>query len=286
MPTRAADIAVGVDMGATLAKLAFEDFSRATGDHRPPANLEILSSADPAAVAARVEALAPAHVGLTGGGAAELGALLSFDVARVNEFAAWGAGAKRLLSESHPAETGRYLLVSVGTGTSILLVDGMSVTRVGGTAIGGGTLVGLGRVLTGAEDFGAFCELASKGSRGEVDLLVSDIYRAGEIPLMGALTASSFAKLARPDLAGAPERDDLAAGLVGLVGENVAIICSGLASANQVQRIVYAGSTLRDNACLANVLMGITRLHGRDPMLLAGGEFAGALGSLELARPS
>jgi len=154
---------------------------------------------------------------------------------------------------------------------------------VGGTALGGGTVVGLGSALLGTGDFTQLCSLAREGRRSRVDLRVSDIYRAGEIPLVGDITAASFGKLAR----GGPERpgrEDLAAAIMGLVGENVALVCAGLAAGSQVRRIVFAGSTLRDNPVLAELLLGVSRQLGRDASVLADGEFAGALGGLELAR--
>jgi len=110
-----------------------------------------------------------------------------------------------------------------------------------------------------------------------------DIYRAGEFPLAGDLTASSFAKLARADCASAPRRQDLAAALMGLVGENVALICGGLAAAAQVPRVLYAGSTLRDNPALCGVIAVVTSALGRTPVFPEHGEFAGAVGALRLA---
>jgi len=62
----------------------------------------------------------------------------------VKEFDAWASGSGRMMAEVgiDPAEP--YLLVSLGTGTSAMLVRPGSVSRVGGTALGGGTVVGLG----------------------------------------------------------------------------------------------------------------------------------------------
>jgi type II pantothenate kinase len=275
--SRAPGRAIGVDVGATLAKLT----SRADG---AAPSFELVPAAELDRVAEAIARLRPTSIGLTGGGAAELSRLLSWDTARVNEFAAWGAGAAALLHGNGGAPAERYLLVSLGTGTSIMLVDGMAVTRVGGTALGGGTIMGLGARLAGEPRFEALCELAAGGSRGRVDLLVSDIYRAGEIPLAGDLTASSFGKLARrsaddPE----PRREDLAQAVMGLVAENVALICSGLAAATQVRKIVFGGSTLRSNSALASILLEITRLLGREPLLMTDGEFAGSLGALLLA---
>ena len=210
-------------MGATLAKIAV----RSRDDAAP--DFDLVPSQTPSKVMEAVLRLEPRSVGLTGGGAAELARLLPWDTARVNEFAAWGSGCAALLRSHSAAPPERYLLVSLGTGTSIMLVDGMAVTRVGGTALGGGTLVGLGAQLAGERRFEALAELATKGARERVDLRVSDLYRPGEFPLAGELTASAFGKLARLAADAEPPRpEDLAQALMGLIGENVALLCGGL----------------------------------------------------------
>jgi type II pantothenate kinase len=71
---------------------------------------------------------------------------------------------------------------------------------------------------------------------------------------------------------------------MGLVGENVALICCGLAGATGVERIVFGGSTLRDNPSLATILVGAVLALGRRPTCLQRGDYAGALGALEQAR--
>lgn len=268
-------IRIGVDAGATLVKLAIE---RAPGEieHR------LLPSEAPEAVVAAIGALSPERVGLTGGGAAQLEALLDPETVRVNEFAAWGNGASDLLASQGAAAGEPYLLVSLGTGTSVMLSDGMAVNRVGGTAIGGGTVVGLGALLLGSRDFGVIAELARRGDRRSIDLLVSDIYRPGEIALTGDLTAANFGKLSR-DQAGQPAAEDLAHAIMGLVGENVALICGGLGGSHQVRRLVFGGSTLRDNPALVEIVGAISRATGSQVQFLADGEYAGALGALLLA---
>ncbi len=274
---RGKETTVGVDAGATLAKLACQP------ERGQPA-FELVPADDLPRVATRVHAARPRRVGITGGGAAELARLLRVDCAHVNEFAAWGSGAAALLARHGQPAGGRYLLVSLGTGTSVLLVDELAVVRVGGTALGGGTLLGLGAGLIGVGGFEELTALADQGRREEVDLRVSDIYRAGEIPLAGDLTASNFGKLSRRLEAGEQvEPAHLAHALMGLVAENVALVCGGLAATHQVQRIVFAGSTLRRNPTLVRILDTITRALGRTPHFLRDGEFAGSLGALLLA---
>jgi len=265
-------VAVGVDAGASLVKLALRQGGDLAHELLPANALDT--------VAQRVAKLEPRRLGLTGAGAGELARRLATESVRVTEFSAWGTGVRRLLAAQRPDVTEPYLLVSLGTGTSVLLAQGLGVSRVGGTALGGGTLMGLGGLLLGGASFAEILALAAKGDRRRVDLLVSDIYRPGEIALMGDATAANFGKPRVHDNA-APE--DLANAIMGLLGENVALICTGLAAAHGVRRIVYGGSTLRGNKPLRDVLLLITAAFGREPLFLDEGEFAGALGALELA---
>jgi type II pantothenate kinase len=205
------------------------------------------------------------------------------DTAPVGEFEAWGAGSHALLEREGRANGEPHLLVSLGTGTSAMLVDGDRVTRVGGTALGGGTLLGLGAALTGVADFDGLVSLAREGDRRRVDLLVSDIYRAGALPLPGDLTAASFGKLADPARGDPPAPRDLAHAVFGLVGENVGLICGALALAAGVRRVVFGGTTLRGNPVLVEILRGLCAGMGREAVFLRDGEFAGALGALEIA---
>lgn len=287
-----------MDAGATLAKLA----QLGAG---PGARFELMAATDLAVVARHVQELAPRSVGLTGGGAAALAARLGSAARRVGEFDAWARGAAQLMAEAKLEAEERYLLVSVGTGTSVLLIDHGRAIRVGGTALGGGTLTGLGRALIGTASFEELCHLAERGDAARVNLLVSDIYGPDEIPLPGDLTAAAFGKLAlsragagfetqRASPSGAEaEREaetaearpaDLAAGISCLVGENVALVCAGLAAAAQVRAVVFGGTTLRHNPKLVATLSEVTTAAGRKPCFLPHGEFTGAVGALELAR--
>ncbi|MCP3986069.1 MAG: hypothetical protein GY723_16930 [bacterium] len=267
--------AIGLDLGASLAKLAIRHDS---GERE----LRLLASHDGKAVLEAVHEIAPARVGLTGAGAQNLAGRLPAKPLMVNEFAAWGRGASVLLDDHTAPKDERFLLVSLGTGTSVMLCDGMSVSRIGGTALGGGTVLGLGSLLVGEGSFERLTELAAKGDRRQVDLLVGDIYQPGQIALTGDTTAASFGKpRVRKET---PGPEDLAQAIMGLVGENVAVLCSALAGTHQVERVVFGGATLRENPALRAILLGTTAAFGRQPVPLEDGEFTGALGALALVR--
>ncbi|NMA27199.1 MAG: hypothetical protein GX934_05500, partial [Burkholderiales bacterium] len=114
--------ACGVDMGATLAKVALRL------EPGPP-EFRLLPVEDLESVLRVLDGAQRGTLGLTGGGGAELVNRFarSSSVLKVNEFAAWGSGARALLRHSAADLEAPFLLVSVGTGTSAMLVDGMSV---------------------------------------------------------------------------------------------------------------------------------------------------------------
>lgn len=278
-PPSQQNVVLGVDAGATLVKLAARS---PQGDFR----FELLPSFAIVHAARKVESRGPRRVGLTGGGAPGLVRALDgsppLDTALFGEFDAWQRGASSLLQRQGEPPPVRDLLVSLGTGTSALLLEPGRISRVGGSGLGGGTLLGLGAALLGTTDFAELVRLASAGDRGRVDLLVGDIDPQGVIPLPRQVNASSFGKLARQGAA-IPSRADLAHAIVGLVGENVGLICAGLAARSQARRIVFGGTTLRDNQPLREILAAIGAALGPQVVFLEDGEFAGAVGALELA---
>ena len=62
-----------------------------------------------------------------------------------------------------------YLLVTIGSGVSVIKVSGdQEFERIGGTATGGGTFWGLGKLLTNAQSFDELLSLAAQGDHREV----------------------------------------------------------------------------------------------------------------------
>jgi len=272
----------GIDFGTSLIKLAAR--GAAAGARADALHLRLFPAQAVGEALACAAALAPQRLGLTGGGAAAAAAQLAAQpgamrAAQFPEFDAWAAGAQALLARSGLRPARPYLLASVGTGTSALLVGQGAVRRLGGTALGGGTLTGLGALLLGNRGFAEIAELAQRGDRSSVDLYISDIYP--QFP--PGYTAANFGRAART-AAARPSPADIAHALVALVGENVSLICSALAAAHpEVRQLVFGGATLRHNPAMRTIITQITQARGLEALLLEDGEFTGALGALVLA---
>jgi type II pantothenate kinase len=270
----------GVDIGATLAKAALVP----AGASLETFESFVCQSSDLPTLAAFLSSRAPLRLAATGAGAHRFASLVKTPepATIVDEFESWGEGEKVLLKRADFTPSTPHYLVSLGTGTSILRIGQEGrVTRAGGTGLGGGTLRGFGQLLLGQIDHDALTTLAFQGDRRRVDLLVRDLYPSGEIALQGDLTASNLGRIASRD------SRDVANAIMGLVGENVALLAAALSKQEAVHfplDIVYAGSTLRQNVALRDVLAFATSIGGARAHFLPNGEFVGAVGALARSR--
>ena len=262
----------GIDAGATLCKVC--SFSH-------PDALQTVSfdSGDLEGVHRTLDAWGLKKVAATGGGASEIANSRGLEVQIVSEFDAWAHGARLLAAREGLAVPPDHLVVSLGTGTSILLArEAAQPVRIGGSALGGGTLLGLAKLLLEVDSFREVVDLAQRGDRRRVDLLVGDVYPSGSAPLAADLNAASFAKLE------SREPPDIAHALCGLIGENIALIAAQLARQHGVETIFYCGSTLDRNGPLQKILIGTAGMAGVKPELIESGAYAGAVGALSLAQ--
>ncbi|KAK2591635.1 hypothetical protein QQS21_010677 [Conoideocrella luteorostrata] len=174
-----------------------------------------------------------------------------------------------------------YLLVNIGSGVSILKVDGpRSYQRVGGTSLGGGTLWGLLSLLTGARNFDDMLEQAGHGDNANVDMLVGDIYGTdyGKIGLKSTTIASSFGKVFREktmadaaaDAAAEAEKrspghdagpvklgfteSDISRSLLYAVSNNIGQIAYLQSQIHNVSDIYFGGSFIRGHRQTMNTL--------------------------------
>ena len=151
------------------------------------------------------------HVMLTGIGAKDLKYIQGCLTTHVDEFIANGLGARFDSGLDH------MIVVSMGTGTSLVRVDGDDIKHIGGIGMGGGTLLGLSSLLLKTRNIAEISAMSEFGFSGSINLLIQDIC-SQEIPgLKGDTTASLFAKV----LQRTPTSHDIAAGLVHMVLENI-----------------------------------------------------------------
>ncbi|TVY10557.1 type II pantothenate kinase [Paenibacillus cremeus] len=261
---------LGIDAGGTLVKFAYEKQGTLAFHKIPSARMDT-------AAAWIQEHFPDAQLCITGGKSSLLQSLLQRSAHTIVEFEATCLGAQHLLEGQEKTAQG-YILTNVGTGTSIHCVQGTEHRRIGGTGVGGGTIVGLSWLLTGRSDFKEIVELSRQGERDRIDLKVSHIYEGMEPPIPGDLTASNFGHVLQDT--GPKRAEDMLASVIGLVGETVSSVSVHAAGQCGVESVVYIGTSFVDNELLREVVARYTRLRGSEPVFMTNGEFSGAIGAL------
>jgi type II pantothenate kinase len=197
-------------------------------------------------------------------------------------------GSEPLKQVSHKLQF-PFLVVNIGTGVSIVQVDGPDRTqyhRIGGSSIGGGTFLGLCLGLTGCDNFAEALELASRGKSSKVNLLIKDIY-GGDYPrynLSADVVAANFGKIISHDKMGDITSADLIRAALIMVTNNIGNLANLYAhKVLHVPRIVFVGNFLTDNSIAMRTLAYATHYwsKGKTPALFLRHEgYFGALGVL------
>lgn len=158
-------------------------------------------------------------------------------------------GGMDCVYEEGAASSYPLIVVNVGSGVSILKVDGPAAfERVSGSSLGGGCFLGLARRLAGCDTFKDALAMASGGGNPDaVDMLVGDIYGRdlSAVGLSADTLAASFGKLGGRDCKQLCAPADLVAALLRMLVNNVAHLALMSARQHACQRVLFVGSFFR-----------------------------------------
>ncbi len=169
----------------------------------------------------------------------------------VPEFSAVGLGGLYLsgLDEA--------IIVSMGTGTALVHAkkdgDKTHINYLGGTGVGGGTLLGLTGKMTGVKTIEHIEELCREGDLDNIDLRVKDISKNAKYTGVNEdLTAANFGKMS--DMA---TNADIALGVANMVAETVAMMSVFAAKGHNIKDVVIIGN-LTNIEAVRNVFCNLT----------------------------
>lgn len=153
------------------------------------------------------------------------------------------------------------IIVSMGTGTALIHAQNRGgkykIDYLGGTGVGGGTLMGLSKKILGIDQVAHIEQLCEGGDLSKVDLRIRDISTAHLYSGVNVnLTASNFGKLS--DLA---TKHDIALGIVNMVAETIAMMSIFSARAHNLTNIVLTGN-LTSIAPIREVFGGLEQNFG------------------------
>ncbi|MCL2839598.1 MAG: pantothenate kinase [Defluviitaleaceae bacterium] len=187
---------------------------------------------------------------VTGVGASYLGGdMYDIPTERVDEFLAIGLGGLKMASLSEA------LIISVGTGTALVKACGKHIQHLGGSGVGGGTLLNLAGRFAGIHSFAGITEMATKGDLGMVDLRLSDISQEKIGNLPPSATVSNFGNL-RDQAVNA----DILLGLINMIFESIGMMAIFATLGDRVKDIVLIGS-LAATEQAGSVFSTLSKLH-------------------------
>lgn len=210
----------------------------------------------------------------TGVGASYLsGPIYSLECQSVPEFSGVGLGGL-YLSGLQDA-----IIVSMGTGTALVHAKsngrgGTDIEYLGGTGVGGGTLLGLTKKILGVDTIAHIEQLCEGGDLSKIDLTIKDITQSGQFPEMNAnLTASNFGNLS--DLA---DSHDIALGIANMVAETICMMAIFAARGKGISDIVLTGN-LTTIAPIRRVFEGLAQNFGVRFMIPENSNFGTVIGA-------
>ncbi len=162
--------------------------------------------------------------------------IYGLDCRPVPEFSSIGIGGLYLsgLDEA--------IVVSMGTGTALIHAkrdgDKHKIEYLGGTGMGGGTLLGLTRKMLGVDTVEHIEQLCKDGDLDNIDLRIKDLARNNNYHGINQnLTAANFGKVS--DLA---TPSDLALGIANMVAETIMMLAVFSARSYGLKSIVLIGN--------------------------------------------
>ena len=208
------------------------------------------------------------HVMLTGVGAAYIkGDVYGLPTSRTEEFVADGLGA------CHMSGLNSMIVVSMGTGTTLVKYDNGECTHLGGLGMGGGTLAGLSRLLLSTDDIRHVSKIAEKGNLRAIDLMIGDIC-SDEIPgLPSFATASLFGNAQTT-----ATHEDIALGLICTVVQTIGSAAILSAKGTGIKDFVMIGNLTLLPQC-KDVFALMEQLYSVRFIIPKHSEFATAIGS-------
>lgn len=195
----------------------------------------------------------------------------------VNELTAIGRGGQAVAGlQAHTGEA-PVLVISAGSGTAMVAACGAAYAHVTGTAVGGGTMLGLARLILGTVDPQEIDALAQRGNANGADLSLADVVTGPIGSLPADATAVNFGRLARQITPA--QREDLAAALVTMIGQVIGLLAIQAARAQAIERIVVIGHLI-DMASIRHVLQTVGEYYATLIDLPTDAGYATALGAL------
>ena len=244
---------IGIDIGSTITKVVSIEDGKVINKIKTKA-LDVLTSATGAfgkmVMEYDIKISEIEKIIITGAGATKIKSnLFGIPTQKIDEISAIGIGGMFLSKKEN------IIITNIGTGTAIVLAEKNRISHLGGSGVGGGTILGLSKLLLMTSNFNGIMKLAENGNLNQVNLLLEDIMYTDISFLRKEATVSNFGKM--PD---SPRNEDIAIGIVDMVYEVIGMLSIFAAKSKNINSVVVTGNG-SDNKIGKNILSVISEMY-------------------------
>ena len=211
-------------------------------------------------------------IGVTGGKHEALGS--SYEGIEIKHYNEVDAIVKGAINTFHPKEE-KFMVMSLGSGSACAIFSEGEIFHAGGTGLGGGTIRGLSKLIIGEDDPIIINALSSKGKREKVDLLLKDVISGPIGNLPESASAVNFGKTDYSEC----NKEDLAAGIISMVGQTILKTAITVASINDIKKVYVIGRSYKYDL-LREMLMDGLGIINMEPLFHENGEYAICMGTI------
>jgi type II pantothenate kinase len=174
-----------------------------------------------------------------------------------------------------------HISANIGSGVSFLkVISPDKYERVGGTLMGGGTLIGFSKLIIGIDNYDEILELASKGNAENVDLTLNDIMGGGadnENSVIFSLgKVPEYAQSGKKDIL---KKEDIALSLLNMICSEITQYAVLYAKINNIDTIYYFGTFTKNNIIINQALYKAS-LHWNKNIKVRFNHYGGYLGTI------
>ncbi|MDR2019777.1 MAG: pantothenate kinase [Treponema sp.] len=267
---------IGIDIGSTITKAVCLEFAKGSPGRVVKSIKTKAADAVTSATGAfgkmlvenDIEIKDIKKIMITGAGASKIkNDLFGIPTEKVDEILAIGIGGMFLSGREN------IIIANIGTGTAIIEAKKDGISHLGGSGVGGGTILGLAKKLLMTSNFNGIMELAGQGNLNQVDLLLEDIMDTDISFLNREATASNFGKMLD-----SARNEDIALGIINLVFQVIGMLSVFAAKSKSIDRVIVTGNGSK-NPIGRTILKAITGIYAVEFEYPAEAEYTTAIGA-------
>lgn len=262
---------IGVDSGSSAVKLIEVDTSGKILHKLMVNKIPIAKAIEVFINKEKIDKSNISKIVLTGVGKDEIQEnIYNIPTAKVDEFIAVGTGGLYLSNQK------KGLVVSIGTGTAFVKANGKKFEHIGGTGVGGGTILNLSKKFGNINSFNEINEAILKGSLKNIDLTIQDVAINEIKTLPKDTTSANFGKINEN-----VSKEDLILGTANMIFETIGVMAVFATQSMKHKNIIVIGN-VATMPYINTVLHRIEKLHNGVRFIIPKqAEFATAIGAIK-----